>query len=215
MLYNGGPNLNDEIYIGFDFDSPSTIYDCIISWDLGALKGCYIDEHTENHSLEESTQLLGLVDNHFISKFGNNSIIVVGDRNERLVDYNDHLAEYVNYTHWTDYHYYGPFPTTYFYGEEDQSDAWQDFNDSFGSNFDNLWVYNEDQNELYTLIQFSKDRGKNSFWLYQPTWNTIYIFCLVAWQKEYLYRTDRKYNFEYTYIGNSDPCTDETENYWV
>ncbi|MCX7875357.1 MAG: hypothetical protein N2321_04210 [Melioribacteraceae bacterium] len=214
-LDNNGPFINSEIFIGFDFDDISTILNCINNWDKGSLAGCYIDEPTENHDVVESTNLLLIVKNFFKMKFGNNSIIVIGDRNERLMNYNYHLADYVNFTHWTDYHYFGPFPKEYFWAEEDQRDAWLDFNNSFNSKFDKLWIYNEDINELYSLIQWGKDHDKSSFWLYCPDVNTIYTFSLVAWQNQYLYRTDRKYYWVYNYIGSMNPCSDENESNWV
>ncbi len=99
--------------------------------------------------------------------------------------------------------------------EEDQRDAWLDFNNSFNSKFDKLWIYNEDINELYSLIQWGKDHDKSSFWLYCPDVNTIYTFSLVAWQNQYLYRTDRKYYWVYNYIGSMNPCSDENESNWV
>jgi hypothetical protein len=210
---NGAYSVGEILLV---FDPPNLVIECIDQWNLGTLAGCYYDEPSLNYGIEESRNYLINTVTHWRAKFS--SPIVLGERTHVLAHEYDDLVDIVNGTQYSEYHYYPPYCVKCYYPlEADQRDSWDSFNSSFSNKFECLWISAlEDQSEFSDLIGHARNMGKSTIWLWWgDDWNTIASFCYWANQNSYLSRQERKYIYEYVYIGSGDSCTDTEITSWM
>lgn len=167
----------------------------------------YVDEpaHVTNpfHSSIDSVRKLV---NYFKGKYlTQNPSIVVG---ETTVEYANNFDEIVDYVNCSWYGYYF-WPLT-----NDQRSRWTDFNNTFGSKFNHLWISGElDRGEMDQLIGHARNMNKNSVWLYaaemgmsnESYWDAIYEFTYYAFTHSFLRREERHYIYVYLYNDTGDP----------
>ncbi len=135
----------------------------------------------------------------------------------------------VNSTIYRHYFYYANYSTcpTCYYGEwpqsADQRTKWSDWNNQFGSKFNSLWISGpSDEDEFSLLIGHAQNMSKSIINLWfddnstdAESWNWIYSFCNQSWLNFFIDRFERKYTYEWTYIGNGDACTDYQITSWT
>jgi len=187
-----------------------------------ALFGIFIDEpyHNSTVSYRDSLRVSKL---RWQQKMGISSKFIAGETCEGYANEFDDLVDYVNMTAYTDMISNFlvtcvPDPT-----DNDQRDEWTDFNTSFGSKFNFLWISGElDRGEMDQLIGHAQNMGKNSIWLYagelgmsdQSYWDAIGEFNYYAFMHGYLKREERRFVYVWSYIGNGDPCYDNQDTSW-
>ncbi|MCL4550738.1 MAG: hypothetical protein M1495_19465 [Bacteroidetes bacterium] len=143
-----------------------------------------------------------------------NPPVIIGETTVSSTTKFDEIVDFVNCT----WYGYDQWPLT-----NDQRDRWTDFNNSFGSKFNHLWISGEkDRGEMDQLIGRAQNMYKNSIWLYaaemgmsnQSYWDAIEEFTYYAFMHGYINREEKKYIYVYSYVGNGDPCYDNQVTSW-
>jgi hypothetical protein len=213
-----------QILAGGDGVYPSALISSYSSYSGNPLWGLYTDEpYHRSLSVSSWKDSLNLTRSWWKWKMGASSIFIGG---ETCLDYTheyDHIVDFVNMTAYRDM--ITNFLVTCVENplDADQRSEWSEFNSSFNSKFNHLWISGaSDQGEMNQLIGHAQNMNKNSIWLYagelgisdQTYWNAIYEFCYYSFMHSFINRKERKYIFVYNYIGFEDPCYDYQITSW-
>lgn len=207
----------NEIMAGIDGCKPELVISSYSDYTGPSFWGCYTDEpfsRTTDPMPDAYTArlLLNLTKTWWQTKFGQNSVFIVGETTVSEAQKISGVSDYVNCS------WYGNWWEGY-----DQRSRWTDFNSNFNTKFNHVWLSGElDQGEMDQLIGHARNMMKYNIWLYAAElntgdatyWNSIYELCYYAFVHSFLNRVERKYIYVYNYVGYDDPCYDYQITSW-
>lgn len=203
---------------------PAALISSYSNYSINPLWGLYVDEpYHRSLSVSSWKDSLSVSKSWWKWKMGSSSLFIGGETCLEYAHEFDHLVDFVNMTAYRDM--ISNFIVTCVENpfDVDQRGDWSEFNTTFTSKFNHLWISGaSDQGEMDLLIGHAKNMNKNSIWLYagepeisdQTYWNSIYEFCFFSYTHSFIYRKERKYIFVYSYIGFDDPCYDYQITSW-